>query len=72
MVGFYDFNTMKVNKTLVITDLKAAQDLAGFGDAATSMELSTSDPYNADFIATKIEKGLKDKNLKIENKIVRL
>ena len=67
VVGFYDFNTMKVNKTLVITDLKAAQDLAGFGDAATSMELSTSDPYNADTIATKIEKGLKDKDLKIEN-----
>jgi len=67
VVGFYDFNTMKVNKTLVITDLKAAQDLAGFGDAATSLELSTSDPYNADIIASKIEKGINDKNLKIEN-----
>ena len=67
VVGFYDFNTMKVNKTLVITDLKAAQDLADFGDSATSMELSTSDPYNADSIAAKIEKGLNDNNLKIEN-----
>ncbi|MBU3141997.1 ABC transporter permease [Clostridium sp. CF012] len=67
VVGLYDFETMKVNKTLVITDLKAAQDLAGFGDAATSMELSTNDPYNADVIASKIEKGLSDKNLKIEN-----
>ncbi|MBU3181833.1 ABC transporter permease [Clostridium psychrophilum] len=67
VVGFYDFDTIKVNKTLVITDLKAAQDLAGFGDAASSMELYTSDPYNADYIASKIENGLKDKNLKIEN-----
>jgi len=67
VVGLYDFQTMKVNKTLVITDLKAAQDLEGFGDAATSLELSTSDPYNADIIASKIEKGLSDKNLKIEN-----
>jgi lipoprotein-releasing system permease protein len=67
VVGLYDFETMKVNKTLVITDLNAAQDLAGFGDAATSMELSTSDPYNADIIASKIGKGLSDKNLKIEN-----
>ncbi|MGV8980454.1 ABC transporter permease [Clostridium sp.] len=67
VVGLYDFETMKVNKTLVITDLKSAQDLAGFGDAATSLELSTSDPYNADIIAGKIEKGLSDKNLKIEN-----
>lgn len=67
VVGLYDFDTMKVNKTLVITDLKYAQDLAGFGDAATSLELSTSDPYNADIIAGKIEKGLSDKGLKIEN-----
>ena len=67
VVGFYDFSTMKVNKTLVITDLKAAQDLAGFGDAATSLELSTSDPYNANIIASKIKKGLSDNNLKIEN-----
>lgn len=67
VVGLYDFDTMKVNKTLVITDLKNAQELAGYDDAATSMELSTSDPYNADLIAGKITKGLADKNLKIEN-----
>ncbi|MCB2295335.1 ABC transporter permease [Clostridium algoriphilum] len=67
VVGFYDFATMKVNKTLVITDLKSAQDLAGYGDVATSMELTTSDPYNADIIASKIKKGLNDNNLKIEN-----
>ncbi|MCB2296803.1 ABC transporter permease [Clostridium tagluense] len=67
VVGFYDLDTIKVNKILVITDLKTAQDLAGVGDAASSMQLSTSDPYNADSIATKIESGLKDKNLKIEN-----
>jgi len=67
VVGFYDLDTMKVNKILVMTDLKTAQNVAGFGDAATSMELSTSDPYNADIIASKIKKGLNDKNLKIEN-----
>ncbi|MBZ9636601.1 ABC transporter permease [Clostridium sp. FP1] len=67
VVGFYDLDTIKVNKILVITDLKTAQDLAAVGDAASSMQLSTSDPYNADSIATKIESGLKDKNLKIEN-----
>jgi len=67
VVGFYDLGTIKVNKILVITDLKTAQNLAGFGDAATSMELSTSDPYNADIIASNIIKGLNDKNLKIEN-----
>lgn len=67
VVGFYDLDTIKVNKILVITNLKTAQDIAGFADAATSLELSTSDPYNANVIARKIEKGLGDKNLKIEN-----
>jgi len=67
VVGLYDFDTIKVNKTLIITNLKNAQELAGVGVAATSLELSTSDPYNADTIAGKIQKGLSDKNLKIEN-----
>lgn len=67
VVGLYDFDTIKVNKTLVITDLKNAQELAGIDDAASTMELSTSDPYNADIIAGKIQKGLSDKSLKIEN-----
>jgi lipoprotein-releasing system permease protein len=67
VVGFYDLDTIKVNKILVITDLKTAQNLSNFGDTATSLELSTSDPYNADSIAIKIEKGLSDNNLKIEN-----
>ncbi|MCB2305299.1 ABC transporter permease [Clostridium estertheticum] len=66
-VGFYDFDTIKINKILVITNFKTAQNLAGIGDAATSMELTTSDPYNADIIANKLKKGLNDKNLVIEN-----
>ena len=61
------FHTIKINKILVITNLKTAQDISGFDDAATSMEISTSDPYNADVIASKIQKALADKNLKIEN-----
>lgn len=67
VVGFFDLDTIKVNKILVITDFKTAQKLAGFGDSATSMELSTSDPYNADIIASKLKNGLNDENLKIEN-----
>lgn len=67
VVGFYDFDLIKVNKTLVITNLKTAQDIKGFGDVATSLEISTNDPYNADIIASKIGKALADKDLKIEN-----
>ncbi|MBW9150903.1 ABC transporter permease [Clostridium estertheticum] len=66
-VGFYDFDTIKINKILVITNFKTAQNLSAIGDAATSMELTTSDPYNADVIANNLKKGLNDKNLVIEN-----
>ena len=66
-VGFYDLDTIKVNKILVITNLKTAQNISGFGNVANSLELSTSDPYNADVISSSLKKGLNDKNLKIEN-----
>lgn len=67
VVGFYDFETAKINKTWLITNLKTAQNLIGFGDKVTSIEAGVSDPYNADIISKKVETVLGDKNLKVEN-----
>lgn len=67
VVGFYDFEVAKINKTWLITNLKTAQDLIGFGDKVTSIEVGVSDPYNADTIGKKVEDTLGDKNLKVEN-----
>lgn len=67
VVGFYDFEAAKINKTWLITNLKTAQNLIGFGDKVTSIETGVSDPYNADVIGKKVESVLGDKNLKVEN-----
>jgi len=67
VVGFYDFEVANINKTWVITNLKTAQNLIGFKDKVTSIEIGVSDPYNADIIAKKVENALADKNLKVEN-----
>ncbi|MTK11785.1 MAG: ABC transporter permease [Clostridiaceae bacterium] len=67
VVGFYDLGAIKVNRTWLITDLKTAQDLVGFGDKATSIEVGVKDAYSADVTGKKVEKSLSDKKLKIEN-----
>lgn len=67
VVGFYDFEAAKINKTWIITNLKTAQNLVGFGDKVTSIEVGVNDPYDADIIGKKVENTLGDKNLKVEN-----
>ncbi|GIM28988.1 permease [Clostridium polyendosporum] len=67
IVGFYDLGSVKVNRLWLITNLQTSQDLIGFGDRVNSIEISIKDPYNADYIAKKIENGLSDSKLKVEN-----
>lgn len=67
LAGFYDLGAVKVNRTWLITDLKTAQDLLGFGDKVTSIEIGVNDVYNADIVGKHIEKSLNDKKLKVEN-----
>lgn len=67
VVGFFDFGAAKVNRTWLITDLNTAQELIGFGNKVTSIEISVRDVYNADNTAALIDKVLADKNLKVEN-----
>lgn len=67
IAGFYDLGAVKLNSAWIITDLNTAQSLSGLGDKITSMEISVKDAYNADYIGSKIEKSLKEKNLKVEN-----
>lgn len=67
VVGFYDLGVSKINKTWLIADLKTTQDLMGFGDKVTSIEIGVRDIYNADIAAKKLENTLADKSLKFEN-----
>ncbi|MCT8978325.1 ABC transporter permease [Clostridium sp. CX1] len=65
--GFYDLGSAGLNRYWIFTDLKTSQDLIGFGDKVTSIEVSAVNPYNADTLEKNIEEKLKDKNLKLEN-----
>lgn len=67
VVGFYDFGAIKIDSVWLITDLKTAQDASGKGDQISAMEISLKDAYSADLAASKIQKGLGDSNLKVEN-----
>ncbi|APM40281.1 ABC transporter permease [Clostridium kluyveri] len=67
VVGFFDLGASKINVTWVITDLTAVQQLIGFGDKVTSIEIGVKDIYNADLEAKAIEKVLSDENLKVQN-----
>ncbi len=67
VVGFYDLGAAKLNRVWLFTDLKTAQNLIGFGDKVTSIEVGVKDVYNADLQAKNIQKVLSDKDLSVEN-----
>lgn len=67
VVGFYDLGSAGLNRYWIFTDLKTSQDLIGFGDKVTSIEVAVDNPYNADIFAKKVEENLKNKDLMVEN-----
>ncbi|WP_368041485.1 ABC transporter permease [Clostridium sp. 001] len=67
IVGFFDLGATKINGTWVITDLSDVQNLIGFGNKATSMEIAVKDIYNADLEGKKITKILSDNSVNVQN-----
>lgn len=67
VVGFYDLESAGLNRFWIFTDLKTAQDLIGFGDKITSIEIGVVNPYLADSISKKVSGSLNDKDLKVQN-----
>lgn len=69
VTGFYDLKVSNINKSWIITSLKTSQEIFGFNDKVTSieMQLKSKDVFKADEIATKIGADLSDNNIKIEN-----
>lgn len=67
IVGFYDLESAGLNRFWIFTDLKTAQDLIGFGDKITSIEIGVVNPYLADSLSKKVSDALNDKDLKIQN-----
>ncbi|WP_338030825.1 ABC transporter permease [Clostridium ragsdalei] len=67
IVGFFDLGATKINGAWVITDLSDVQNLIGFGNKATSMEIAVKDIYNADLEGKKITKILSDNSVNVQN-----
>jgi lipoprotein-releasing system permease protein len=69
VTGFYDLKISNINKSWVITNLKTAQDIFGFNNKVTSieMQLNSKDVFKADEIAVKIGEKLSDNSIKVEN-----
>lgn len=67
VVGFYDLESAGLNRFWIFTDLKTAQDLIGFGDKVTSIEIGVVNPYLTDSISKKVSSSLNNKDLKVQN-----
>jgi lipoprotein-releasing system permease protein len=69
VTGFYDLKVAAINKSWIITSLETSQDIFGFGNKITSieMQLSSKDVFKADSIAIIVKDKLSNNNIKVEN-----
>ncbi|MBU3190507.1 FtsX-like permease family protein [Clostridium bowmanii] len=69
VTGFYDLKVAGINKSWIITSLETSQDIFGFSNKITSIEMqvSSKDVFKADAIAIIVKEKLADNNLKVEN-----
>ena len=69
IAGFYDFKISSINKSWIITSLKTSQNIFGFNNKITSieMQLDSRDVFNADEIALLVKNKLSDTNIKVDN-----
>ena len=69
ITGFYDFKVSNINKSWIITSLKTSQNIFGFNNKITSieMQLNSKDVFKADEIALLVKDKLSDTNIKVEN-----
>ena len=65
--GLYDLGVAGVNKSWVITRLGTAEDLFGFGNRVTSIDVNVTDLFAADKVAAQISGLLNNPDLKVEN-----
>lgn len=67
VAGFYDLKVASINKSWIIADLSTAQDIFGYDDRVTSIEMQVGDVFNADSIAHRVRNSLSGGELEVEN-----
>jgi len=65
--GFYDLGVASINKTWIFTHLDTAQKIFDFGDRVTSIEMTVEDIFQADTVASQLERQLNNNEIFIEN-----
>ncbi|MGE5678135.1 MAG: ABC transporter permease [Pseudomonadota bacterium] len=67
ITGFYDLKVASINKSWIIAGLDTAQDIFGYDDRVTSVEMQVRDVFNADGIARRVRSSLSGEELVVEN-----
>ncbi len=65
--GIFDLGVSSLNKSWVISNLKTAQDVGGFGNGVTSIEMQVYNVFNADRIASEISSTLDSTAITVDN-----
>ena len=65
--GFFDLGVQQLNRSWIITDIETAQNLFGYGDAVTDIEIRVADYFEADVIAESIKTIVDNPALKVSN-----
>ena len=60
VVGFYDLGVASLNESWLLTTIPTSQDFFSTGDSITTIEMQTSDLFNADILAEEISSNLGD------------
>ena len=66
VVGFYDLGVASLNKSWLLTTLSTSQEIFSLGDTVTTLEMQTTDLFNADVIASNLSSTLGN-DLKVTN-----
>ncbi len=67
ITGFFDLGVQQLNRSWIITDIETTQNLFGYGDAITDIEIRVSDYFEADLLAVSITTLLDNPELNISN-----
>jgi lipoprotein-releasing system permease protein len=65
--GLFDIGVAAIDGSWVVSNVRTAQNLFGFGDRVTSIEMKVPDLFTADAVAADIERALDDDGLDISN-----
>ncbi len=67
IAGLFDFGVGAIDGSWVVTGLRTAQNLFGFGDRVTSIEMKVPDVFIANVVAADLESLLDDDDVSVSN-----